>query len=102
MTGNYYVGRESYSICFLGEDGQHYIIKNGQYKYSHGDIFLPLESPEVKRAYQIIFSIRMTYYAPDGQERDYISLDFEAELYSLDDGLMVEELGMDAIAGADV
>ena len=61
-----------------------------------------MDSPEVKRAYQIIFSIRMTYYAPDGQERDYISLDFEAELYSLDDEIMVEELGMGAVAGADV
>lgn len=44
----------------------------------------------------------MTYYAPDGQERDYISLDFETELYSLDDEMSVEELGMDAIVGADI
>ena len=44
----------------------------------------------------------MTYYAPDGQERDYISFDFVAELYSLDDEIIVEELGMDAIAGADI
>ena len=102
MTGNYYVGSEYYRSCFLGEDGQHYSIKNGQYKYSHGDIFLPLDSPEVKRAYQIILSIRMTYYAPDGQERDYVSFDFETELYSLDDEIIVEELGMDAIVGADI
>ncbi|MDE6620076.1 MAG: hypothetical protein K2K74_06240 [Lachnospiraceae bacterium] len=52
--------------------------------------------------YQIIFSIRMTYYAPDGQERDYVSFDFETELYSLDDEIIVEELGMDAIIGADI
>lgn len=61
-----------------------------------------MDSPEVKRAYQIIFSIRMTYYAPDGQERDYVSFDFETELYSLDDEIIVEELGMDAIIGADI
>lgn len=86
----------------MGEGGRHYSIENGQYKYSHGDTFLPLDSPEVRRAYQIIFSIRMTYNAPDGQERDYISLDFETELYSLDDEMSVEELGMDAIVGADI
>lgn len=102
MTGNYYVGSEYYRSCFLGEGGRHYSIKNGQYKYSHGDIFLPLDSPEVTRAYQIVFSIRMTYYAPDGQERDYVSFDFETELYSLDDEIIVEELGMDAIVGADI
>ncbi len=102
MTGNYYVGRESYSVCYLGEEGQHYRIKNGQYKYSHGDIFLPLDSPEITRAYQMIYSIRMTYHAPDGKERDYISFDFVAELRSLDDEILVEELGMDAITGADI
>ena len=53
-----------------------------------------MDSPEVKRAYQIIFSIRITYYAPDGQERDYISLDFEAEMYSLDDSIIKEFLSL--------
>lgn len=102
MTGNYYVGRESYSACFLGEGGRHYIVKNGQYKDAHKDIFLPLDSPEVKRAYQIIFQIRMTYHTPDGQERDYISVDLVADLYSLDDEISVEELGMECIVGADI
>lgn len=103
MTGNYYIESESYSVSFWGKNGHPYDIKNGQYRdlwardeNGYYTNYLPLHSEEVIKGFQIIFTVHFTYN-DDGEERDYMSLDFSADLHSLEDEIEFEILGMEGL-----
>ena len=102
LTGNYYVGDESYGYIYRDRQGFAYHIKNGQFRYKHHngkewvEDFLPLDSPEITRYYQILFSLHLTGNE-SGQEEDYMGLDLEAEFLALDDPVEFEILSYDVI-----
>lgn len=103
LTGNYYIGTESYLQCFKGKNGHPYDIKNGKYRDlweqdadGHCNSFLPLDSDEITRGYQIIIEVRMTS-CKNGKEADYLGVDLTAEFDSLDEELDFEILGTDCI-----
>lgn len=102
LTGNYYVGDESYQYIYRDSRGFAYHIKDGRFRYKHHngkewvEDFLPLDSPEITRYYQILWSLRCTGNE-DGEEQDYMGLDLEAELLALDDPIEFEILSHDVI-----
>ena len=102
LTGNYYVGDESYQYIYRDSRGFAYHIKDGRFRYKHHngkewvEDFLPLDSPEITRYYQILWSLRCTGNE-DGEEQDYMGLDLEAELLALDAPIEIEILSHDVI-----
>ncbi len=102
LTGNYYVGDVSYGYVYRDKKNRPYQIKKGRmrHKYHNGkewvEEWLPMDSPEITRYYQIIFSLRLTGDA-NGQEDDYMGLDLEAEFLKLDDPIEFEILSHDVI-----
>lgn len=102
LTGNYYVGDESYQYIYRDSRGFAYHIKDGRFRYKHHngkewvEDFLPLDSPEITRYYQILWSLRCTGNE-DGEEQDYMGLDLEAELLALDAPIEFEILSHDVI-----
>lgn len=102
LTGNYYIGDESYGYIYRDKRGFAYHIKNGQFRYKHHngkewvEDYLPLDSPEITRYYQILWSLRCTGDEGEG-EQDYMGLDLEAEFLALDDPIEFEVLSHDVI-----
>ena len=102
LTGNYYVGDESYQYIYRDSRGFAYHIKDGRFRYKHHngkewvEDFLPLDSPEITRYYQILWGLRCTGNE-DGEEQDYMGLDLEAELLALDAPIEFEILSHDVI-----
>ena len=102
LTGNYYVGDESYQYIYRDSRGFAYHIKDGRFRYKHHngkewvEEYLPLDSPEITRYYQILWCLRCTGNE-DGEEQDYMGLDLEAELLALDDPIEFEILSHDVI-----
>lgn len=102
LTGNYYVGDETYQYIYRDSRGFAYHIKDGRFRYKHHngkewvEDFLPLDSPEITRYYQILWSLRCTGNE-DGEEQDYMGLDLEAELLALDAPIEFEILSHDVI-----
>ena len=102
LTGNYYVGDESYQYIYRDSRGFAYHIKDGRFRYKHHngkewvEEWLPMDSPEITRYYQILWSLRCTGNE-DGEEQDYMGLDLEAELLALDAPIEFEILSHDVI-----
>ena len=97
LTGDYYVGDVSYGYIYRDKKYQAYHIKEGRLRHKHHNgkewvsEWLPLDSPEITRYYQILLSLRLT------GEDDYMGLDLEAEFLKLDDPLEFEILSHDVI-----
>ena len=102
LTGNYYVGSVSYGYVYRDKKYQAYHIKEGRLRHKHHNgkewvsEWLPLDSPEITRYYQILLSLRLTG-DEGGEEDDYMGLDLEAEFLKLDDPLEFEILSHDVI-----
>lgn len=102
LTGNYYIGDETYQYIYRDSRGFAYHIKDGRFRYKHHngkewvEDFLPLDSPEITRYYQILWGLRCTGDEGDG-EQDYMGLDLEAELLTLDSPIEFEILSHDVI-----
>ena len=90
LTGDYYVGDVSYGYIYRDKKYQAYHIKEGRLRHKHHNgkewvsEWLPLDSPEITRYYQILLSLRLTG-DEGGEEDDYMGLDLEAEFLKLDD-----------------
>lgn len=102
LTGDYYVGDVSYGYIYRDKKYQAYHIKEGRLRHKHHNgkewvsEWLPLDSPEITRYYQILLSLRLTG-DEGGEEDDYMGLDLEAEFLKLDDPLEFEILSHDVI-----
>ncbi len=102
LTGNYYVGDVSYGYIYRDRQHRAYHIKEGRLRYKHHngkewlEEWLPLDSPEIIRYYQILLHLRLTGNEY-GEEEDYMGLDLIAELVKLDDPLEFEILSHDVI-----
>ena len=102
LTGNYYVGDVSYGYIHRDQKHRPYQIKEGRlrHKYHNGKEWvaewLPMDSPEITRYYQILLGLRLTG-DEDGKEEDYMGLDLVAEFVKLDDPLEFEILSHDVI-----
>lgn len=102
LTGNYYVGDVSYGYVYRDKTYQPYQIKEGRlrHKYHNGkewiEEWLPMDSPEITRYYQILLHLRLTG-DEGGKEQDYMGLDLTAEFVNLDDPLEFEILSHDVI-----
>ena len=102
LTGNYYVGDVSYGYVYRDKKYQPYQIKAGKlrHKYHNGkewvEEWLPMDSPEITRYYQILLSLRLTG-DERGKEEDYMGLDLIAEFLTLDAPLEFEILSHDVI-----
>lgn len=102
LTGNYYVGDVSYGYVYRDKEHRPYQIKEERFRHKHHNgkewvsEWLPLDSPEITRYYQILLSLRLTG-DENGMEEDYMGLDLEAELVKLDDTLEFEILSHDVI-----
>ncbi len=102
LTGNYYVGDVSYGYTYRDRQHRAYHIKEGRLRYKHHngkewlEEWLPLDSPEITRYYQILLHLRLTGNEY-GEEEDYMGLDLIAELVKLDDPLEFEILSHDVI-----
>lgn len=92
LTGNYYVGDVSYGYVYRDKKYRPYHIKEGRLRHKHHngkewvEEWLPSDSPEITRYYQILFSLHLTG-DESGEEEDYMGLDLEAEFLKLDDPL---------------
>ena len=102
LTGNYYVGDVSYGFVHRDKNGRPYQIKEGRLRCKHHngkewvEEWLPLDSPEITRYYQILLSLHLTG-DESGKEEDYMGLDLEAEFLKLDDPIEFEILSHDVI-----
>lgn len=102
LTGNYYVGDVSYGYIHRDKQYRAYHIKNGRLRHKHHngkewlEDWLPMDSPEITRYYQIILHLRLTG-DEEGEEVDYMGLDLEAEFVNLDDPIEFEILSHDVI-----
>ena len=102
LTGDYYVGDVSHGYTYRDKKYQAYHIKEGRLRHKHHNgkewvsEWLPLDSPEITRYYQILLSLRLTG-DEGGEEDDYMGLDLEAEFLKLDDPLEFEILSHDVI-----
>ena len=102
LTGNYYVGDVSYGYTYRDRQHRAYHVKEGRLRYKHHngkewlEEWLPLDSPEITRYYQILLHLRLTGNEY-GEEEDYMGLDLIAELVKLDDPLEFEILSHDVI-----
>lgn len=102
LTGNYYVGDVSYGYVYRDKKHRPYQIKDGRLRH---DCFngkewvkewLPLDSPEIIRYYQILLCLRLTGDG-NGEEDDYMGLDLVAELRTLSDSLEFDILSDNVI-----
>ena len=102
LTGDYYVGDVSYGYIYRDKKYQAYHIKEGRLRHKHHNgkewvsEWLPLDSPEITRYYQILLSLRLTG-DEGGEEDDYMGLGLGAEFLKLDDPLEFEILSHDVI-----
>lgn len=102
LTGNYYVGDVSYGYIHRDKQYRAYHVKNGRLRHKHHngkewlEEWLPMDSPEITRYYQIILGLHLTG-DEDGEEADYMGLDLEAEFVKLDDPIEFEILSHDVI-----
>ncbi len=101
LTGHYYVGDVSYGYIYRDKKYRAYHIKEGRLRHKHHngkewlEEWLPLDSPEITRYYQILLSLHLTG-DESGKEEDYMGLD-EAEFVELSDPLEFEILSHDVI-----
>lgn len=102
LTGHYYVGDVSYGYIYRDKKYQAYHIKEGRLRHKHHngkewlEEWLPLDSPEITRYYQILLSLHLTG-DESGKEEDYMGLDLEAEFVELSDPLEFGILSHDVI-----
>ncbi|MBD5152195.1 MAG: hypothetical protein HDT16_06840 [Oscillibacter sp.] len=102
LTGNYYVGDVSYGYIYRDKQHRPYHIKDGRLRNKHHngkewiEEWLPLDSPEITRYYQILLSLHLTG-DEGGKEEDYMGLDLEAEFVRLNDPLEFGILSHDVI-----
>ena len=102
LTGNYYVADVSYGYIYRDTQHQAYHVKDGRLRHKHHNgkewlsEWLPMDSPEITRYYQILLSLHLTG-DEDGKEDDYMGLDLEAEIEKLDDPLEFGILSHDVI-----
>lgn len=102
LTGNYYVGDVSYGYAYRDKSGRAYHIKDGRLRHKHHngkewlEEWLPMDSPEITRYYQILLSLRLTG-DEGGKEEDYMGLDLIAEFLKPDDPIEFEILSHDVI-----
>ncbi|MBD5117737.1 MAG: hypothetical protein HDT37_01250 [Clostridiales bacterium] len=102
LTGNYYVGDVSYGYIYRDKKHRAYHIKEGRLRHKHHNgkewisEWLPMDSPEITRYYQILLSLRLTG-DEGGKEDDYMGLDLEAEFERLNDPLEFGILSHDVI-----
>ena len=102
LTGHYYVGDVSYGYIYRDKKYRAYYIKEGRLRHKHHngkewlEEWLPLDSPEITRYYQILLSLHLTG-DESGKEEDYMGLDLEAEFVELSDPLEFEILSHDVI-----
>lgn len=102
LTGNYYVGDVSYGYIYRDKKHRAYHIKEGRLRHKHHNgkewisEWLPLNSPEITRYYQILLSLHLTG-DEGGKEDDYMGLDLEAEFLKLDDPIEFGILSHDVI-----
>lgn len=102
LTGHYYVGDVSYGYIYRDKKYRAYHIKEGRLRHKHHngkewlEEWLPLDSPEITRYYQILLSLHLTG-DESGKEEDYMGLDLEAEFVELSDPLEFEILSHDVI-----
>ena len=102
LTGHYYVGDVSYGYIYRDKKYQADHIKEGRLRHKHHngkewlEEWLPLDSPEITRYYQILLSLHLTG-DESGKEEDYMGLDLEAEFVELSDPLEFEILSHDVI-----
>ncbi|MDE7398873.1 MAG: hypothetical protein K2N06_05020 [Oscillospiraceae bacterium] len=102
LTGNYYVGDVTYGYIYRDKQHRPYHIKDGKLRHKHHNgkewvaEWLPPDSPEITRYYQILLSLRLTG-DENGKEEDYMGLDLVAEFVSPNDPLEFEILSHDVI-----
>lgn len=102
LTGHYYVGDVSYGYIYRDKKYRAYHIKEGRLRHKHHngkewlEEWLPLDSPEITRYYQILLSLHLTG-DESGKEEDYMGLDLEAEFVELSDPLEFGILSHDVI-----
>ncbi len=102
LTGNYYVGDVSYGYIYRDKSYRAYHIKDGRLRHKHHngkewlEEWLPMDSPEITRYYQILLSLHLTG-DEGGKEDDYMGLDLEAEFLKLDDPIEFDILSHDVI-----
>ena len=102
LTGHYYVGDVSYGYIYRDKKYRAYHIKEGRLRHKHHngkewlEEWLPLDSPEITRYYQILLSLHLTG-DESGKEEEYMGLDLEAEFVELSDPLEFEILSHDVI-----
>ena len=88
---------ESYRFTYWDNHYRSYHRKDGQYRNisykgnERKERFLPLDSDEIKKYYNIFIQVGLTEME-NGQEEDYMSLDLVTEIASSDDKFEFEVL----------
>ena len=92
LTGNYYVEHVSYGYIYRDDEERAYRVKDGRLlcRWPSGDgwkeRWLPLDSPQASKGFYIQLGLCLTGDR-NGKEQDYLGLELNAELLSLEDAI---------------